>query len=172
MPSRYSFFPEGGTWTYSGDPSTSPRDETRFWLQDTDGDMPLLADVEIDFLLVSTSSVPLLAASIGAEVLGAKFAREVDVSADGVSVGVSALQQRYNDLAQSLRDQWRVLGDVSNGLGSDADSSYLYDLMAGHIPGMPPLLFGIGFMDNPEAGQQDYGWRTSRNTPIYVQPGE
>ena len=46
--------------------------------------------------------------SSGAEKLAAKFAREVNVSGDGTSVGVEALQSKYEQLAVSLRDEHKA----------------------------------------------------------------
>lgn len=41
------------TWTYSGNPGSSSRDEVRFLIQDTDTDDQLLSNEEIDYLLTS-----------------------------------------------------------------------------------------------------------------------
>jgi hypothetical protein len=41
------------TWTYSGDPGSSSRDEVRFLIQDTDTNDQLLSNEEIDYLLTS-----------------------------------------------------------------------------------------------------------------------
>ena len=48
--------------SYSGDPSSSPRDEVRFLIGDTTPDDPLLSDPELDALLLLHPS-PLSAAS-------------------------------------------------------------------------------------------------------------
>lgn len=145
----------GGTWTYSGDPSASTRDAVRFWMQDVDESLPLMSDAEVDYLVSQYYDVygsAIYVAAVACEVLAAKMARQVPVSADGVSVGVGELFQRYNDLALSLRDQYKstqslaaapVTGGVIMGERRD--------------PTIKPLVFGTGFMDNYRAGRQDFG---------------
>lgn len=142
------------SWSYSGSPGSSDLDECRFYLQDTDPALQLLQDEEIQFLLDSWDGVDGVAihtAAICAEVLAARFAKEISVSADGVSVQTSELMQRYQTLASSLRaiyaTRFEAAGpDLSSLIpGSDFD------------PTIKPLNFGVGFMDNYEAGQQAYG---------------
>lgn len=140
-------------WSYSGDPASSDRDQVRFYIQDTDQGRQLLADEEIDFVLVQWEAAfnsPLYAAAVCAEVLAAKFAAEVSVNADGVSVDQGALQARYNDLAVSLRDQYKALSGNQGPIGAS-------DFGLDGDPTIPSLSFGVGFQDNAYAGSQDYG---------------
>lgn len=148
------------SWTYSGLPGTSALDETRFYIQDTDESFQLLQDEELNFLLdtyMPTYGHPLAIGAMACEILAARFARDVDTSADGVSVSLGSLQQRYNDLASSLRDQYKEVG--SGSLANSLDAMFA-DISEYEIE---PLVFGIGFHDNFRAGQQDYG---------YYSPGE
>lgn len=39
------------SWTYSGDPATSPLDEARFLIGDTDKNAPIMQDEEIKYLI-------------------------------------------------------------------------------------------------------------------------
>jgi hypothetical protein len=148
----------GGTWTYSGDPATSRRDELRFWLSDTDESLPLLSNIELDYILDryydSTGSI-VYTAAVAAEILAGKFATEVSVSADGVSVSTSDLQERFNRLAESLRDQAKAIGGVDEGVAVEPILTGLWSV--GADPAIPPLMFGTGMNDNYEAGRQDYG---------------
>jgi hypothetical protein len=148
------------TWTYSGLPGTSLLDETRFYIQDTDQAFPLLTDEELDFLLDTYMPIYGSTLAVGAmacEVLAARFARDVDTSADGVSVSLGSLQQRYNDLATSLRDQYKEIGsgELAHTLDQMFSDVSVYEI--------EPLVFGVGFMDNYRVGQQDFG---------YYAPGE
>jgi len=148
------------TWTYSGIPGTSLLDETRFYIQDTDQSFPLLTDEEMNFLLDTYMPIYGSTLAVGAmacEVLAARFARDVDTSADGVSVSLGSLQQRYNDLAASLRDQYKEIGsgELAHTLDQMFSDVSIYEI--------EPLVFGVGFMDNYRAGQQDFG---------YYAPGE
>lgn len=143
------------TWSWSGDPATSELDEVRFYVQDTDETFPLISDEEISFLLdryMPQFGHTLAVAAMVCEVLAAKFARQVDVSADGVSVSMGQLQQRYNDLAVSLRDQYKVVGAAN--LATSLDAMFA-DISVFEVE---PLVFGVGFMDNFRVGQQDYGY--------------
>lgn len=143
------------SWSYSGDPSLSTKDQVRFWLQDVDETMPLLSDEELLWLYETHGKDmhggEIWAAAIAAEVLANRFAREVSISADGVSVQLSELQDRYEKLALNLRDAWHQFGSAASG----DFASVLID--EGIDPSIKPLMFGIGFHDNYEAGQQDYG---------------
>ena len=140
------------SWTYSGDPSGSDIDAIRFYVQDTDAADPLITDEEIDFLLGQWTPVygnNLMVASMVAEAIAAKFTREVSYSADGVSVSVELLQGKYNDLAASLRDQYKQYdigtGPVVGGI-----------LAAERIdPTIKPTMWSVGMHDNARAGQQD-----------------
>jgi len=144
--------------SYSGDPSTSLRDQVRFWTQDTDADFWILTDWEYDYLIEytfqNTNDHPIWIASVACTVIASKFAREVSVSADGVNVDVGSLQRKYLDLASSLREAYdEEHGDMDLPTASVPMGDQTYD------PSIPPLLFGIGMSDNFAAGLQDYGWR-------------
>lgn len=142
------------SFSYSGDPSTSDRDELRFTLQDTDAGFQLLTDEELDFLLVKWlekfPSVTFVA-SIAAATISRKFTGIVAISSDGVSVSTGDLAQRYRDLAANLRDEYKA-----DQVGAEVD---ITNLLIGYSldPSIKPLRFGIGLHDNLEAGQQDYG---------------
>lgn len=136
-------------------PITTDRDAVRFWVQDTDVDNELLTDDEYDFLLerwLPVRDSRIFVAAMAAEVIAAKFAREVSVSADGVSVGTSELASRYQALAVKLRDQAHE--DSAAGAFPDL-GGVLFDEY--RDPTIKPLRFGIGSMDNYEVGRQDYG---------------
>jgi hypothetical protein len=141
-------------WSYSGDPSTSPLDEVRFWCQDVKENRQLLSDEEIEFLIekwyVQTGSL-IFVASVACEVIAAKMAPEVNASADGVSVNTGELQQRYVNLAQRLRDQAKAEIDDEVTFPEESLWTTMDD------PRIEPLVFGVGFMDNADAGRSDYG---------------
>ena len=140
------------TWSYSGDPASSDRDAIRFYIGDTDTTLQLLQDEDIDFLLLKWMPVynsDLLTAAAAAEIVANHFAREVSVSADGVSVGSNELQQKYNDLAMNLRDMYKI-----EQIGTPILPG-IWDLT--WDPSIKALRFGVGFTDNYLAGRQDYG---------------
>jgi hypothetical protein len=141
-------------FSYSGDPADSDLDAIRFFCQDTDSADPLISDEEIEYLYNLWTPVygnNLMVASMVAEAIAAKFTREVSYSADGVNVGVEQLQQKYNDLASSLRDQYKQY-DIGAGVMLQG---VLYSDQID--PLIKPTVFSIGMNDNKRAGQQEYG---------------
>lgn len=145
------------SFSYSGDPSDSNIDAVRFYLQDTDEDNPLLSDEEIEFIYddwyeVNRSLV--YVASVAAETISAKFAREVSYSADGVSVSGDQLQQKYNELATSLRDMYKAQARAG---GPDVGGIFVDEEFDESIA---PLSFSKRMHDNRFAGQQEYGGRS------------
>ncbi|CAB4194553.1 hypothetical protein UFOVP1264_8 [uncultured Caudovirales phage] len=162
------------SWTYSGNPASSDKDAVRFYVGDVDANFPFLTDEEISYLIEvynESYSSPVLVAAVAADTIANRFAREVSVSADGVSVQLGELQQRFTDLAKSLRGQHVALYGafelitLENLLSNDWD------------PDIKPLVFGVGFNDNYMAGRQNYGdfhpgrtttWQndTGQNEPI------
>jgi hypothetical protein len=149
------------SWSYSGDPAASALDEIRFYCQDTDEDDQLISDEEIQFIYnqwfpLYTSNV--YCAALVCEIIASKFAREVSYNADGVSIGANELQDKYNALASSLRDQYKALNSAYSPVdvgGIIFDEEFDSDIK--------PLNFGIGVFDNFRAGQQDYSGRRTNN---------
>ena len=142
------------SWTYSGDPTTSQLDEVRFYTQDVVEARQFLQDQEINYLLdtwYDTTGSVIFVSAVACTVIAAKFASEVSVSADGVSVSSSELQQKYTTLAETLRNQAKQ--QLDDGVASGLNE--LWTLAVDD--GLDPLMFGIGFNDNYEAGRQDYG---------------
>lgn len=140
-------------WSYSGNPADSDKDAIRFYVSDIDVELPLLQDEDISFLLSRWMPIyksVLLTSAVCCEIIAGKFARQVSVSADGVSVGVSELQGKYNELAESLRDQYKM-----EQIGVPLLPGILYDPV--WDPTIKPTRFGVGFTDNWQAGRQDYG---------------
>lgn len=142
------------TWSYSGDPSASDLDTVRFHLQDTDESDQLLPDEEIQFVIDQWEPVTgslVYAAAVCADRLAAKFAREVSVSGDGVSVGVESLQTKYEQLAMRLRQEYKDF--VGTGGAPTAGGTIFGEEFD---PTIKPLSFGKGMHDNLRAGSQDY----------------
>ncbi|MEP7036250.1 MAG: hypothetical protein ABI934_11735 [Actinomycetota bacterium] len=146
------------TWTYGGDPTDNQRDELRFLVQDTDTDLELLQDEELDYLLgrwLERYDSVTYVASVAAAVIARKFAGVVSVSADGVQVNVSDLSQRYRDMATALYQE-----HIDSQVGALVD---INNLLIGTSPdySIRPLRFAVGLHDNPLAGIQDYGGWTA-----------
>jgi hypothetical protein len=142
------------TFSYSGNPGTSTRDAIRFYCQDINVDDQFLTDEEIDFIITSWANVsehPLYLSAVACETISSRFARDISYSADGLSVGAGELQNKYKQLAQALRDQYKAI-DI--GGGPDIGGIMLGEVYDTDIK---PLTWAKGMHDNIEAGQQDYG---------------
>lgn len=83
--------------------------------------------------------------------IAGNYAREISISADGVTVGLSELQAKFDLRASSLRDQYKQEAQMA----SPSFDGVMFDLSWDES--IKPLKFGTGFMDNYLAGRQNYG---------------
>lgn len=151
------------TFSYSGDPSESMLDAVRFYAQDTNEADPLITDEEISFIIDHWSVVndnPIYIAAVVCDTIAAKFAREIAFSADGVSLGLSELQNKYTELADSLRSQYTA-HEIGGG-------PTVGGLLAGERfdPSIKPLIWSKGMHDNREAGRQEFGGHNTYSDTI------
>lgn len=102
-------------WSYSGDPGSSDKDAVRFHVQDVISIDPQVNDEEIEFLLTEENNDVLRAAARTAEVIAAKYARQVDKSLGGYSLSAGRRQEKYERLAAKL---WARAGAVGVGLAT------------------------------------------------------
>ena len=140
------------TFVYDA-PGVSEKDTIRFLLQDTDSTEPLLQDEEIQYYITrlrDTWSLEYIA-SVLADTLAARYAREASYSADGVSVNLAQQAQQFRDLAANLRSQHKNL--LVGGLPDVGGITPGEEL----LPNTRPFSFGTGMHDSIEAGEQDYG---------------
>lgn len=123
-------------WSYSGDPKTSPKDEVRFILGDTDAIDPILSDEEIEYTLeLSDNNVQRAAAEACSKII-AKYVREVDYTIGPESVKAG---QRL--------DNWRrLLADIESKLVSNAAP-----IWTGSDGPLRPI-FDVGLHDNIREG--------------------
>lgn len=152
------------TWTYTSDPVTNFRDQVRLLIQDVNAERKLIDDEVIDFWLGRLMPIyddTLAVAAQVCDTISARFASEVSQSGDGVSVSLDQLQQKYTELATSLRAQYeRISGTAAIPYVGAQDP------VVGHLE--RPGWAGIGQHDNPEAGFQD---TSNRDWYAYPDPG-
>lgn len=117
-------------WTYSGDPASSAKDLVRFLCGDTDSNMPLLTDEEIQYLLSVESNVR-KAAQAACERILAILAKEVDYAIGPEKVQASQRLANYKSLLQALK---------AGNIGANAAPSW--DSTSGRA------IFDIGMHDN------------------------
>lgn len=106
--------------TYSGDPLSSPTDEVRFLVGDTDPDSFYLSDKEINYCLVLVYgfSPPAvypamgnyLPAAYAADAIIAKLKALVDESVGDLRVSYSHSQQQFQSVANRMRSRAAIAG--------------------------------------------------------------
>lgn len=117
------------TWSYSGDPSSSPKDAIRFTIGDTISKDPILQDEEINYILAANTSVDdaAYAACLG---IVARYSRLADTTSGKEKIAYSQKLKQYRQLADTL---WGNAGNtiapyaggisVSDSLSLEKDKS-------------------------------------------------
>lgn len=100
------------TWSYSGNPASSPLDEVRFLIQDTNSGDELLSNEELEYLLAAYAEDAFNAAIAAVQTLiaqGARIAEESKKVGDlSLSVKSGARVAQWESLLQSLKaEQFR-----------------------------------------------------------------
>ncbi len=90
-------------FTYSFDPSTSPKDYVRFLIGDTDRCDPILDDQEIYIYLNTYNNGVLISAARCCEAIAAKFSRRVSEGVGPVKIEFQQAAKAYRDMAMDLR---------------------------------------------------------------------
>lgn len=119
------------SWTYSGDPTTTTRDELRYLIQDTDTDHQQFSNEELAYLLTEHSDDPNVAAVHACETLIAKYARLADKSVGDLSISYSQIGKQYESLLKQVRRRaaaasmtpWLGGRDITDKDSNEADSS-------------------------------------------------
>jgi hypothetical protein len=89
------------TWTYSGDPSATSRDQVRFLVGDTDFGKQLVTDEEIAYAVANESTVRMAAVRISRGI-AAKFARDVNYYVGDLKIFASARYKQYLEVLKAL----------------------------------------------------------------------
>lgn len=108
------------TWTYSGDPGLSQKDEVRFLVGDTDPNEQLVTDEEIEYALSQEGSVR-AAAVVVCESIQASLAKRVDKAAGAVRVSLSQKAEHYAKLCERLKSRLALSAAAYAGGISRAD---------------------------------------------------
>jgi hypothetical protein len=94
-----------GTWTYSGNPAHSAKDQTRFLIGDTNAADPQLLDGEIEWLLSQYNNTPMNAAIRACETIISKYSRQADESVGQVKIMFSQKAKAYASTLTMLRNR-------------------------------------------------------------------
>jgi len=91
------------TWSYSGDPGSSTRDEVRFLIQDTDTADQLLSDEEITYVITESGGSIYQAAHDAAYAVASQFSRKAQSKSVGdMSISYADRAKAYFMLANEL----------------------------------------------------------------------
>lgn len=98
------------SWSYSGDPSSSPLDELRFLIGDTDASCPILTDEELNYIITASNGNMSAAYSACLQNIVTKYARLKDETVGDVSFKYSQIYDHYYKL---LKDD-ETSGDIGS----------------------------------------------------------
>lgn len=90
------------SWSYSGNPGSSPKDTVRFLIGDTDRCDELLQDGEITYVLGLYNNAPMNAAIRCVETIMSKFSRLADESVGQVRISYSQKAKSYREMRRDL----------------------------------------------------------------------
>lgn len=134
------------TWTYTGDPSATDRDEVRFLIGDTDFNKPLVQDEEIAYAVAQEGNNRMAAVRV-ARAIAFKYGSKVDKAVGDLRLSYSQLHKQYLSLAKVLAADAAVYGGIpyAGGIGvSDKDGN------EAKVDRVEPNI-RIGMHDNPDA---------------------
>lgn len=90
-------------WSYSGDPTSSPKDEIRFLIGDTTESDPVLLDGEILYVLDEHNGNVSRAVIAACEAAVAKLARDVTMSSGVTSINLSDRRAGMESILSQLK---------------------------------------------------------------------
>lgn len=132
-----------GDFTYSGDPSSSAKDQVRFLIGDTDTDDMILTDAEVEWCIHNRghSTNYYLAASDASDLAGHKYSRIINRQTGTLTLTMSS-NNLFHERAKTLR---QLAGETRIGpvLASDQLASEI-----ANYGGRRPPIFWLGMGDN------------------------
>ena len=144
-----------GDFSYSGAPGTDdPAGLVRLLIGDTRSDDPILTDSEIETVL-GLQPIITYAAAACADIIAARFARDVDMAIGETKISLSQKMKAYQKLAERLRES---AGDLPGGDGTGVPTTTIFvgglskskrdDLLHDDSNRISPN-FSLGMDDNP-----------------------
>jgi hypothetical protein len=98
------------SWSYSGNPQSSTRDECRFLIGDTNEKMPIMQDEEIDYLITTTGNDTNKLRYELFKHAATIFARDIKRSLGPQSEDPTERLRFFNDQANYYKDKIAVAG--------------------------------------------------------------
>lgn len=114
------------TWSYSNDPKTSPKDEVRFIIGDTDPKYAFLQDEEILYILEQEKNSVTATAISAVRRIIAQVARQVNYTIGPEKVEASQRLSNFQTLLTTLLEEFNSLGHIE--LSQPAAHSPIFDL--------------------------------------------
>jgi hypothetical protein len=94
------------TWTYSGDPSLSAKDEIRFLIGDTNADKQQLSDEEVMYIVglhpVATGYPNYYGAAMAARTIASRYTDAISKSVGSLSLSLGDKRDKWAALAAEL----------------------------------------------------------------------
>lgn len=96
------------TWTYSGDPTDSAKDEIRFLTGDTNSADQQISDEEVAYILSihpqQAGYANYYAAAMAARQVASKYTNAINKSVGSLSINLSSKREQWTELAKSLEE--------------------------------------------------------------------
>ena len=112
------------SWSYSGDPSASKKDNVRFLTGDTEADDPQFTDEEIIFALSIRQDDVNRASIYCIENLLAKLAKRVDYRIGPESVNASDRYKQYQQLLERIKKDTYQVNAAPTYINTSPDPSF------------------------------------------------
>lgn len=143
------------TWTYTGDPASSSKDEVRFLVGDTDKDDQHVQDEEINYALGVEASTMKAAVRV-ARAIAAHFARDVEKAVGDLKIKASERYKNYLEIMKALEEEAVVSGLPGAAPFAGGISIAQKETQESDSDRVKPS-FSKGMMDNPQSGSaEDY----------------
>lgn len=114
------------TWSYSGDPTSCPKDEVRFVIGDTDPDFAFIQDEEILFLLTKSKDSVSSASIAAVKRVIAQVARQVDYKIGPEQVYASQRLANFRTLLKQLQEELSGVDHIQ--LSQPATGTPIFDI--------------------------------------------
>lgn len=147
-------------WSYSGDPTSSPKDEVRFLVGDTNTADQQLQDGEISYTisLVYGAQPPAsgnyLPAAYCADAIASKYGRQADKAVGDLHISYSQRMKSFLQLGQKLRTRATLAG-VPVYAGGQSIAEKLADYLDSDMPQAALKVDGMSYAAPRNAESSD-----------------
>jgi len=97
-------------WSYSGNPATSPLDELRFKIGDTDPAAPIFSDEELEYILAANNGNMMASCTQCVQAAIAKYGRLKDEVIGGLEAKYQQIYENYQRMWQDIQNGTSIFG--------------------------------------------------------------